>query len=101
VRLLVLLVVVIAAVIFAVQNAAVVTINLFFWHINSSLAVVIALCFAIGGIAGVLFVMPRLYRMRSNQRQLRAQLADLGVTEVARAGPPRGARAEASTREAP
>lgn len=78
-----LLMALLAAVVLAVQNAAVVTVELFVWRIEASLAVVIAACFAIGVAAGVLLVMPKLYRARADRRRLRAQLQDLGAEEHA------------------
>ena len=83
-RLILLLLVMVLAVIFSAQNATAVTIDLFVWRIDVSLAVVIALCFAIGVIAGILFAVPALYRMRTHRRRLQAQLADLGADDVSR-----------------
>jgi uncharacterized integral membrane protein len=77
-----LLLVMLVAVIFAAQNATAVTIDLFIWRIDASLAVVIASCFAIGVIAGFLFALPTIYRMRSHKRRLQAQLADLGADDL-------------------
>jgi uncharacterized integral membrane protein len=73
------LVLILAAVGLAAQNATAVTITVLTWRFEASLALVIAMCVAIGFIAGVLLLLPRLYRMRSRERQLRAQLADLGA----------------------
>lgn len=84
-RLILVLIVVLVAVVFAAQNATPVTIDLFFWRIDSSLAVVIASCFAIGIIAGILFAVPSLYRMRSHRRRLQAQLAEAGGGDAATA----------------
>lgn len=84
-RLIFVLIVVLVAVIFAAQNATPVTIDLFLWRIDSSLAVVIASCFAIGIIAGILFAVPSLYRMRSHRRRLQAQLAEAGIGSAATA----------------
>ena len=73
------LLLILAAVGLAVQNATGVTITALTWRFEASLALVIAVCVAIGFIAGVLLLLPRLYRMRARERQLRAQLADLGA----------------------
>jgi lipopolysaccharide assembly protein A len=81
-RLFFLLLVMLVAVIFAAQNAKPVSIDIFIWRIDASLAVVIASCFAIGVIAGVLFAVPTLYRMRSHKRRLQTQLADLGAEDL-------------------
>lgn len=71
------------AVILAVQNAGVVTVTIFVWHIQASLAIVIGACVALGAVAGALVALPRLYSMRVRERRFRAQLADLDTrTEV-------------------
>ncbi len=75
--LLVALVIVVAAVILAVQNASGVTLELFFWQMEAPLAVLIALSFAAGAFVSWLISMLRLRRMRSHERLLMAQLADL------------------------
>lgn len=75
-----------AAVILAVQNATAVTISFWFWRVDAPLAIIVALSFALGAVGGILLSAPRLYRMRSHERQLRAQLADLDRDE-----PPRDA----------
>ena len=65
------------AVIFAVQNADVVTVDFLFWKLNASLAVLAVVCITVGVLLGVLIVVPKIYRMRADQRRLRAQLAEL------------------------
>ena len=65
------------AVIFAVQNAEVVSVDFLFWKLNASLAVLAAVSITVGVLLGVLIVVPRIYRMRADQRRLRAQLAEL------------------------
>lgn len=77
VRTFLILLLVLAAVLFAVQNADVVTVDVLFWKLNASLAIVVALCVTAGALLGALISMPRLYRMRAEQRRLRAQLAEL------------------------
>lgn len=76
-RTILILVLVLAAVLFAVQNADIVTVDVLFWKLNASLAIVVALCVTAGALLGTLICMPRLYRMRTEQRRLRAQLAEL------------------------
>ena len=84
--LLIALVTVVAAVILAVQNASGVTVELFFWQMEAPLAVLIALSFAAGAFVSWLISMLRLRRMRSRERLLMAQLADV----EAAAGPATG-----------
>jgi uncharacterized integral membrane protein len=74
------------AVIFAVQNADVVSIDFMFWKLNASLAVLAAVCITVGVLLGVLIVVPRIYRMRADQRRLRAQLAELDPSLAPRPG---------------
>lgn len=83
-RTILILALMLGAVIFAVQNADVVTVDILFWRLDASLAIVVALCVIAGAIVGALVVVPLIYRMRADQRRLRAQLADLNV-----AGAPR------------
>lgn len=76
--------IVIAAMTFAVQNAPAVSINLFFWRFDTSLAYAVAACFTAGAFATLLAVLPQLYRlhrMRAHERLLMAQLADLETPE--------------------
>jgi lipopolysaccharide assembly protein A len=84
VRTILILVVVLAAVIFAVQNADVVTVDVLFWKLDASLAVVVALCVTAGTLLGALISVPRIYRMRAEQRRLRAQLADADSSAMSR-----------------
>jgi uncharacterized integral membrane protein len=90
------LIAMLVAVILAAQNATAVSIDLFSWRITSSLALVIATCFAVGVMVGVLFAMPSLYRMRSHKRRLQTQLAELGGLPAKSESPPvTGTRSEA------
>jgi uncharacterized integral membrane protein len=66
-----------AAVIFAVQNADMVTVDVLFWKLDASLAIVAVLCVIAGTLLGALLSVPRIYRMRAEQRRLRAQLAEV------------------------
>lgn len=77
--------IVIAAMTFAVQNAPAVTINFFFWRFDAPLALITTACFAAGALVPLLASMPhlyRLYRIRSHERLLTAQLADLEAQET-------------------
>ena len=78
VRIVPVLLLLLAAVVFAAQNAVVVTINVLAWQLNASLAIVVAIAVAVGAIGGILASVPRLYRMRAHEKRLRARLADLG-----------------------
>jgi putative membrane protein len=80
-RIVLLLIMLLAAVVLAVQNASAVTVDLFLWRIEASLAVVTASCFAVGVAAGVLLALPKLYRARSDRRRLRARLRELGIDD--------------------
>jgi lipopolysaccharide assembly protein A len=91
VRIVPVLLLLLAAVVFAAQNAVVVTINVLAWQLNASLAIVVAIAVAVGAIGGILASVPRWYRMRAHEKQLRARLADLGDHDDGAA--PRGASA--------
>lgn len=80
------LLLVFAAVIFAVQNADVVTIDVLFWKLDASLAIVVALCVTAGMLLGALISVPRIYRMRTEQRRLRAQLAEVDSSAMSELG---------------
>lgn len=72
-------VVLLLAVILAVQNAGVVTITILAWRAQASLAIVVGVCLTAGVLVGVLISTPRLRRMRADQKRLRTRLAELGV----------------------
>lgn len=79
-RMVLVLIALILAVIFAVQNATPVTLNAFFWRLDASLAVIIVLCVALGAVITSLAVMPSLFRSRSSERRLKARVAQLELT---------------------
>ena len=87
------------AVIFAVQNADVVSVDFLFWKLNASLAVLAAVCITVGVLLGVLIVVPRIYRMRADQRRLRAQLAELDPSVASQSGKARFQAPGAAARE--
>jgi uncharacterized integral membrane protein len=78
VRTIVALLVLLVAVTLAVQNAAMVTVKVFVWQMQASLAIVVGACVFAGVLIGVLISAPRLRRMRRDHRRLRARLSELG-----------------------
>ncbi|MET0658131.1 MAG: LapA family protein [Steroidobacteraceae bacterium] len=87
-RMVLVLIALILAVVFAVQNATPVTLNAFFWRFDASLAVMIVLCVALGAILASLAVMPSLYRARGSERRLKARVAELERTAGVATPPP-------------
>ena len=79
-RMVLVLIVLVLAVIFAVQNATPVTLNAFTWRLDASLAVIIVLCFAVGAVVAALALMPDIIRHRSNARRLKHRVAELEDT---------------------
>jgi uncharacterized integral membrane protein len=57
--LLIILVFAVLVAIFALQNSAEVVIKLWFWSIETSVALVVVLTFAAGALMGILFSIPR------------------------------------------
>jgi putative membrane protein len=84
-RTIILLTLMLAAVTFAVQNADRVTVDVLFWRLDASLAIVVALCVAAGVLLGILITAPRIYRMRADQRRLRTQLAQFDGSTTSQA----------------
>jgi uncharacterized integral membrane protein len=70
--------IIIAAVLwFAITNAAAITVNVFLWEINASLALVIAGAFLLGFLLGVLRLAPALWRNRKAARMHELAHAEL------------------------
>ena len=65
------------AVLFAVQNTEVVRVSVLLWKVNASLAVIMVICLAIGLLVGLVALAPTIYRGRTDARRLRQQLAEL------------------------
>ena len=62
----------VAAVIFAIQNAEPVTVRLYFWSIDqTSLALILLMTFIIGLATGLLFMAPAIYRRNRSISELR------------------------------
>ena len=70
-----LIVVLLLAVAFAVQNTAAVDVSLLLWKSQASLAIVMALCLALGFLIGLLTVAPSFLKGRRHARNLERQLA--------------------------
>ena len=86
-RFIVVLLLLVLAVVFAVQNATMVTLTAFFWQLDASLAVIIVLCFAVGAIVATLALLPSLYRHRTEHRRLQSRLATLERTNASTTAP--------------
>ena len=68
------LLLVLIIVVFALQNSDPITINLFFWRIESSAALIISSVLFIGAILGVLFSLPSIFKKRDKD----LHIIDLG-----------------------
>jgi lipopolysaccharide assembly protein A len=65
------LILAILVVIFTLQNSAEITINLFFWEIqNAPLALVILCCIALGYFVAVIYLYPKIWNLRSENKKL-------------------------------
>lgn len=61
----------ILVVIFTLQNTLEITINLFFWEIqNAPLALVILCCIALGYFVAVIYLYPRIWNLKSENKKL-------------------------------
>ena len=63
-------------VIFALQNVDVVDVDLYFWHYQSSLAIVVLVSFGIGALVGILFSVPGYLRRSRELRELKKRLLE-------------------------
>ena len=71
------LIIAVIAVIFALQNAAPVTISFLFWKFHGSLALVLLLALAVGAVISFLASLPTLLRGQWSIRKLRKQATEL------------------------
>ncbi|MGD9842109.1 MAG: lipopolysaccharide assembly LapA domain-containing protein [Steroidobacteraceae bacterium] len=78
-RTLFVLTLIVLATVFAVQNANIVTIVIYLWRVEASLAVVIAVCFAAGGIVAAIVLVPSMVRRHVEAKRLRTQIASLNT----------------------
>lgn len=73
-----------ALVLFAVQNAAIVTVSFLTFHFEGSLAFILVIVFAAGLLSGILMAMPSLLRkgsaLREHKRKLRQFEEDTKTT---------------------
>jgi putative membrane protein len=104
-RIAALIVVLLLAVAFAVQNTAAVNVSLLLWKLQASLAIVMALCLALGFLIGLLAVVPSYLKGRRHARNLERQLATSAViappsADIAPPLNPRTKRAQSDVRSA-
>jgi uncharacterized integral membrane protein len=78
-RIAALIAVLLLAVVFAVQNTDAVNVSLLLWKPQASLALVMALCLALGFLTGLLAVVPSFLKGRRHARNLQRRLAELDV----------------------
>jgi putative membrane protein len=71
------LLIAVALVLFAVQNAAIVTVSFFTFHFEGSLAFILVIVFAAGFLSGILMSVPSLLRKGSALREQRRKVKKL------------------------
>jgi uncharacterized membrane protein YciS (DUF1049 family) len=71
------LLIVVAIVLFALQNSAIVTISFLFFHYDGSLALILVLVFSSGLLAGLLISIPSLFRKSSDLREQKRRVKQL------------------------
>jgi uncharacterized integral membrane protein len=65
------LILAILVVIFTLQNTVEISINLFFWEVqNAPLALVILCCIALGYFVAVIYLYPKVWNLRSENKKL-------------------------------
>ncbi len=64
-------------VLFAVQNAGIVTINILFWNFTISLAVILVICFVCGALVGVLGSIKKKTEDREKKTEVRGQRTEV------------------------
>ncbi|WP_102400814.1 LapA family protein [Haloimpatiens massiliensis] len=63
--------------IFTIQNAAVITVKLFMWQFNISLAVIILLCIIIGAVVGTLLGLKKEMNLKKENKKLVNEITNL------------------------
>ncbi|NOZ26122.1 MAG: LapA family protein [Nitrospirae bacterium] len=71
------IVIAIVLVVFAVQNATAVTLTFLAWEFSGSLAVILALTFALGVLTGILLSAPAWLKKTKEARQHRKRIQEL------------------------
>ncbi len=73
------LILAIIVVIFALQNSDTVLVKLWFWEVQSSVALVMLIILLIGAILGVLFSLPSIFRKNKKIEELQEKLRKLEI----------------------
>ena len=73
------LILAIIVVIFALQNSDTVTVKLWFWEVQSSVALVMLIILLIGAILGVLFSLPSIFKKNKKIEDLEEQIRKLEI----------------------
>ncbi|WP_051931551.1 LapA family protein [Clostridium sp. KNHs214] len=63
--------------IFTIQNATVITVKLFMWQFNISLAVIILLCIIIGAVVGTLLGLKKEMNLKKENKKLTNEVVSL------------------------
>ena len=71
------LLITIALVLFAVQNAALVTVTFLTFHVEGSLAFILVLVFALGFLSGILVTVPSFWRKSSALREQKRKVKQM------------------------
>ena len=91
------LVVSIVAVVFALQNAGPVVVTLLAWHVESNLALLLLITFALGVLTSLMVSIPTML-LRWRKKRRKAQVAENGrETEIGEARPTQSAHEDERT----
>jgi uncharacterized integral membrane protein len=72
------LIIAVAAVVFAMQNAEMVSIRIFFWDLpGTSMALILLITLVCGAITGMLFLTPGIYRKNKTIEAQKKRIGDL------------------------
>jgi lipopolysaccharide assembly protein A len=72
------IVIALVAIIFALQNAEPVTVNILFWELtNTSMALVLMITLIIGIISGLLFLAPGIYKRNKTIQEQKRRILEL------------------------
>ncbi len=71
------LLITIALVLFAVQNAALITVTFLTFHVEGSLAFILVVVFALGFLSGILVTVPSFWRKSSALREQRRKVRQI------------------------